>query len=149
MKHNISEAARIVKKSRSTIHRHIKQGKLSKEEDEDGMPVVDTSELHRVYGMIHMQQDSDGEAKLHNATPHETPPDTPSNNVVREEVEALRKEKIDRLEAALEAARKDVIDARKERDDWKAQAQNLLTDQRQTNAHDEKGSFLKRLFGAI
>lgn len=46
---SISEAARLTGKNRSTLHRHIKIGKLSKDFDSDGSPVLDTSELSRVY----------------------------------------------------------------------------------------------------
>lgn len=46
---SISEAARLTGKNRSTLHRHIKAGKLSKHFDQDNNPVLDTSELSRVY----------------------------------------------------------------------------------------------------
>jgi hypothetical protein len=46
---SISEAARLTGKNRSTLHRHIKSGKLSKEFDNESNPVLDTSELARVY----------------------------------------------------------------------------------------------------
>lgn len=45
---SISEASRLTGKNRSTLHRHIKSGKLSKIMDGD-TPVIDTSELVRVY----------------------------------------------------------------------------------------------------
>lgn len=45
---SISEASRLIGKNRSTLHRHIKLGKLSKMMDGD-VPVIDTSELARVY----------------------------------------------------------------------------------------------------
>lgn len=50
---NISEAARLVKKSRTTLYRYIKDGKLSictGHNNEDG---VDTSELIRVFGILY------------------------------------------------------------------------------------------------
>ena len=46
---SISEAARLTGKNRSTLHRHIKTGKISKEFDDESNPVLDTSELARVY----------------------------------------------------------------------------------------------------
>lgn len=45
---SISEASRLTGKNRSTLHRHIKSGKLSKIMEGD-TPVLDTSELVRVY----------------------------------------------------------------------------------------------------
>ncbi|EMG0348676.1 DNA-binding protein [Salmonella enterica] len=49
----ISEAARLTGKARSTLHKYIKQGKLSTTTDsETGTKKVDTSELLRVFGSI-------------------------------------------------------------------------------------------------
>lgn len=49
----ISEAARLTGKARSTLHKYIKQGKLSTTTDsETGTKKVDTSELIRVFGNI-------------------------------------------------------------------------------------------------
>jgi len=47
---SISEAARLTGKSRTTIQRQIKAGKLSKCMDSAGVEGIDTSELLRVFG---------------------------------------------------------------------------------------------------
>ena len=140
-KHTISEAARLTGKARSTLHRHIKSGKLSKGEDDDGMPVIDTSELQRVYGPLQLQHSSETVAIIQ----HETPQKDSQNSSLQAEVEALRQEKVERLEAALEEARQDVEDARKERDDWKAQAQRLISDQRPSFENNGVSKFWRRL----
>lgn len=49
---NLSKAAILVSKNRTTIWRHVNSGKLSIERDRDGNPMVDTSELIRVYGEL-------------------------------------------------------------------------------------------------
>lgn len=49
---SISEASRLTGKPRSTIHRHLEKGKLSKETDGQGRPVIDVAELERVYGPL-------------------------------------------------------------------------------------------------
>jgi len=49
---NLSQAAKAVGKNRVTLWRHINTGKLSAERDRDGNPLVDTSELLRVYGEL-------------------------------------------------------------------------------------------------
>jgi hypothetical protein len=49
---SLSEAARMAGKSRVTIHRHIEKGLLAKEIDQTGNPVIDLSELERVYGSL-------------------------------------------------------------------------------------------------
>lgn len=49
---NLTEAAKMVGKTRQTMHRYVKQGKLSVKRDAKGLPQVDTSELIRVFGDI-------------------------------------------------------------------------------------------------
>jgi len=49
-KYSKSAAARIIGKSRATISRHIKLGKLSCEVDGNNSEVLDGAELYRVYG---------------------------------------------------------------------------------------------------
>lgn len=49
-KYSISAASRIIGKSRATVSRHIKAGKLSSELDNNGNKLVEASELIRVYG---------------------------------------------------------------------------------------------------
>ena len=53
---SISEAARLTGKSRVTIHRHIEKGKLTKEQDGLGNPVLDVAELERVYGTLQQHE---------------------------------------------------------------------------------------------
>jgi hypothetical protein len=65
---NLSQAAKAVGKNRTTIWRHIKSGKLSCEKDIDDMPLVDTSELLRVYGEIKNNATPTGKDIQHQAT---------------------------------------------------------------------------------
>lgn len=46
----VSEAAKLVNKNRSTIQRYIQSGKLSAAKDANGVFVIDTAELVRVFG---------------------------------------------------------------------------------------------------
>ncbi len=48
-KFNITQVHRITGKSRTTIKKHIKQGRLSAEQDDKGNPVIDAAELVRLY----------------------------------------------------------------------------------------------------
>ncbi len=50
---SITEAARLVRKNRSTIYRDIERGRLSKTVTQDGETQIDTSELLRTYGRLH------------------------------------------------------------------------------------------------
>lgn len=51
---NMSQAARAAGKSRKTLYRHIENGRLSVEKDATDNPVVDVSELQRVYGELNL-----------------------------------------------------------------------------------------------
>ncbi len=50
MKYSISEASRIVGITRKTLYKHIKKKPISVEKDENDNPIIDASELVRVYG---------------------------------------------------------------------------------------------------
>jgi hypothetical protein len=65
---NLSQAAKLTGKNRTTIWRHIHSGKLSIERDRDGLPFVDTSELIRVYGELEPIATGDAKKKPHQAT---------------------------------------------------------------------------------
>lgn len=102
MKHSVSEAAKLTGKNRTTIYRHMKNSVISFEKGPTGNPVIETSELERVYGSLHcnvaMQQ-----------------ADTPSETV-----------QVAVLQAQLDATQKMLQDAQKDRDDWKEQAQQAF-----------------------
>jgi hypothetical protein len=106
---SISEAARLVRKSRSTLYKtYIETGKLSVGQDSaTGRPVVDTSELIRVFGAIYTTH-ATGHAtdtKTHNATP----PRDMAIDLLRQ----LVKSKEDQLAAAKEQLR-----VAQEREEW-------------------------------
>jgi len=75
---SISEAARLTGKARSTLHKYIKQGKLSTTTDQiTKNKSVETSELIRIFGKISTSKTTDGdsvtsESKLQQATHNET-----------------------------------------------------------------------------
>jgi hypothetical protein len=65
---NLSQAAKLTGKNRTTIWRHIHSGKLSIERNRDGLPFVDTSELIRVYGELEPIATVEDKEKPHQAT---------------------------------------------------------------------------------
>jgi len=75
---SISEAARLTGKARSTLHKYIKQGKLSTTTDKiTGNKSLDTSELIRVFGKISVSKTTGSdsvtsESKLQQTTHNET-----------------------------------------------------------------------------
>lgn len=56
--HTLSESARLTGKSRRTIQRYVKSGKLSAKNDVNGNPSIDTSELIRVFGELSHPEDT-------------------------------------------------------------------------------------------
>lgn len=54
---SISEAAKLVRKQRTTLDEDIERGYLSKTIAENGEAVVDTSELLRAYGRLYADED--------------------------------------------------------------------------------------------
>lgn len=51
----ITEAAKLVRRSRRTLYRDIDAGRLSKTVNADGGATIDTAELLRAYGTLHME----------------------------------------------------------------------------------------------
>jgi predicted site-specific integrase-resolvase len=49
--YTITEASRKTGKTRQTIHRYIKKGKLSATVDDDGIKHIDEAEIGRVFGL--------------------------------------------------------------------------------------------------
>lgn len=119
---SISEAARLTGKPRSTLHRHISNGTLSKESDGQGKPVVDVAELERVYGPLLQADMKQADGLRHSATPATVAAD-------RAEIEGLRREN-----TLLRDQLADVKEQRdrwqREADSWRQQATALLTDHR-------------------
>ncbi|MGZ9146669.1 MAG: hypothetical protein ACXW4A_12680 [Nitrospira sp.] len=119
-------------KSRITIHRHIDKGLVSKEIDEAGNPVIDVSELERVYGSLRHDTASEDVSK----EPHDTVETSNDNSLLQMESENLR-EHLSLLaserERERQTLRETIDDLREDRDRWRAQAEHatrLLTDQR-------------------
>lgn len=132
---NLTQGAKLAGVSRSTLNRHIKEGKISKANGSDGKPWVDTSELQRVYGGLSRDTPSQSVPMKQ----HRTPDDTAKNDI---EIAVLR--------AELNATKERLDEAQKDRDEWKAQAKTLsvlLTDQRPAEPIAPQNGFLRGLLG--
>lgn len=117
MSYTLGKAAKATGKSKATISKSIKSGRISAVKDETGAFQIDPAELHRVYPpSVSTEQE-------------ETPLD-PQGNTTND---GLLRELQARLEAAHErlADKETVIsDLREDRDRWRQQATALLADQR-------------------
>lgn len=128
MVYTLGEAAKATGKSKATISKAIKSGRISAQKDEIGTFHIDPSELHRVYP----------------PTVSSEPRETPMNTLNKPNIDGSIRELQARLEAAQERlSDKDAVisDLREDRDRWRNQATALLTDHRPTR------SLLVRLFG--
>lgn len=113
MVYTLGEAAKATGKSKATISKAIKSGRISASKDDTGTYQIDPSELHRVYP----------------ATPSDEQKETPVNTKEIGDLKALKA----RLEAVQErlADKEAVIsDLREDRDKWRQQATALLEDKR-------------------
>lgn len=121
--YTLKQAAKKVKKSKSTLHRDVTTGKISGHKGKNGEWLIQPAELERVYTLI-PREAQDEEALRQIKAEFEAP-------------EALlMQQKIEFLERMLQ-------EAKAERDDWKHQAQRLLLSAPQDN-HKAK-SFWHRL----
>jgi hypothetical protein len=145
---SLSEAARLTGKARQTIHRHIDKGKLTKEIDGTGSPVLDVAELERVYGTLQQPNLSPTVPEIQHETAN-------NDNLLQRELELLREERerernqftnqIDDLRRRLDAE----AEARRIEGEERRKLTAILTDQRQQQQPEPKGlrGFLQRLTG--
>lgn len=127
MVYTLGEAARATGKSKATISKAIKSGRISAHKDETGTFHIAPSELHRVYPPTV-------------STEHK---ETPENTVDKSDIEGTIRELRARLEAAQERLSDKeavIVDLREDRDRWRQQASALITDQRGRG-------FWRKLFG--
>lgn len=109
-------AADLTGRSKSTIQRAMKSGKLSFEIDENSNRIVDVSELERVFGLAPER------------------PATTSEDVVKAEIQRAHdmiegermKMRIRMLEDQLHMTQQQLDDMKEQRDQWQKQAQQVL-----------------------
>lgn len=116
MSYTLNEAAKAVGKSKTTIHRAIKLGKISASKLESGAYAIDPSELHRVF------QVGTAERTIRNDTER----DETASGTADIRLEMLEKER-ERERQQLEET---IADLREDRDKWRQQATALLEDKR-------------------
>lgn len=130
MTYTLNEAAKAAGKSKTTIHRALKSGKISATKLDSGAYAIEPAELHRIFPAVPVERNaerSDG-----NGTEH------PRNDqgTLHIQLETIEKER-DRERILLQET---IADLREDRDKWRQQATALLEDKR------PKG-FFKRLLG--
>ena len=110
---SLSQAAKLTGKSKSTINRAIRAGKISATRHDDGSYSIDPAELSRAFDVEPVEG-----ARRRDAEPDGT----------------RLLERIAALEAMLSREREISDDLKEDRDRWRQQATALLTDQRPASA---------------
>lgn len=116
--YTLGTAAKATGKSKATISKALKSGRISGYKGDDGVFHIDPSELHRVYPPTSPSE-------------HKETPDSESENISTAQM--LVRELETRLEAAQQRLNdKDGVidDLREDRDRWRQQATSLLEDKR-------------------
>lgn len=109
-------AAELTGKSKSTVQRAMKSGKLSFEVDQNGRRVIDVAELERAFGL--MPQDS--EVAQQDAVNAELAKATQMLEIER------MKMRVKMMEEQLEIAQTQIEDLKEQRDQWQKQAQQVM-----------------------
>lgn len=120
MSYTLGDAAKATGKSKTTLHRAIKSGRISASKAEDGSYSIDPAELHRVFPAVMIGTSPspflrNDEEQLSNTLA-----------VLRTQLEIQEKER-DRERTLLQET---IADLREDRDKWRQQATSLLADQR-------------------
>jgi hypothetical protein len=113
-------ASELTGRSKSTIQRAMKIGKVSFEVEEGGRRVIDVAELERAFGLLPQGAPGGGPAVAEDAL----------------EIERL-KGAVKVLETQLDAAREQITDLKVQRDLWQKQAQQVLLSNQYTQKQAE------------
>jgi hypothetical protein len=122
---NVSQAAKAVKKARSTVNRDIENGKVSVTRNGKGQPYIEIAELERVYGTVNIET----VAETVPIGQYGTPKNDNSDSVLNKEIELLRERLTDK-DGVIDDLRRRLDQSEQERRDKDRQLTALLTDQR-------------------
>ena len=116
----LSQAAKAISKSKSTLNRAIKSGRLSAVRNEDGTFSIDPAELARAF-----PQNPPKRAPMAHHEPDLERPGTEDSSKI-----AMLEQLLAREREALAREREVSTDLKEDRDRWRAQATGLLSDLR-------------------
>lgn len=130
MSYTLNEAAKVTGKSKTTIHRALKSGKISAVKRDNGSYSIEPAELHRVFPPVPAERNA--ERSIRNDEEHLRN----DQGTLRLQLETIEKER----ERERQQLQETITDLREDRDRWRQQATALLEDKRPRG-------FWKRLFG--
>jgi len=124
MQYTAGQAAEATGKNIATITRAIKAGKISANKDASGAWRIDASELHRIFPL--RPQDLRKHQMQSDASPLQE--QSKSQTAALEQELAALRERVAAQSALLEERASQISDLKEDRDRWRQQATNLLTD---------------------
>ena len=130
MSYTLNEAAKATGKSKTTIHRALKSGKISAVKRDNGAYAIEPAELHRVFPPVPVERNE--ERSRRNDAEHLRN----DQGTLRIQLETIEKER----ERERQQLQETISDLREDRDRWRQQATALLEDKRPRG-------FWKKLFG--
>jgi protein-arginine kinase activator protein McsA len=139
MAYTLGQAAKACGKSKSTLSKAVKAGKISVSKNDDGSFSIEPVELFRVFPAV--SETRQGEQKQVKSTPNEIGGNTEKDMELIElriKLEAAQ----ERIKIVEKAAQDRIRILEQDKEDWKQQATRLLTLQ-QSNS----GGLFRRLFG--
>jgi hypothetical protein len=143
MKHTLGTAAKATGKSKSTISRDIRSGRISANKREDGSYEIDPAELHRVYPPV-----SHENGTRHTAS--NDPQPLPATRVTELEVRLeAAEERIRDKDSAIEDLRRRLDASEQERREVSRKLTGLLTDQREKSPQKPVEGRLARAWGIL
>lgn len=133
-------AAELTGKSKSTIQRAMKAGKISYELNDNNQRCIDVSELERVFGLV-----PQGNVATSATVSNTNAPVTPNTTVEMEIQKAKHTMELERqdlqirlLNEQLDNAREQIADLKAQRDQWQKQAQQVLLTSQQSQKQAEE-----------
>jgi chromosome segregation ATPase len=129
MPYTLGQAARATGKSKPTVQRSIKIGRISAAKDALGNWQIEPAELHRVYPLLNSPERQEAGQTQHDVAPSNTP-------LLDAEIRRLT-ERLAEKERQISDLREERDRWREESDSWRRQANSLLTDQRRSGSNSE------------
>jgi hypothetical protein len=120
MSYTLGEAAKAAGKSKTTIHRALKSGKVSASKTDSGAYAIEPAELHRVFPPVSTGRNT--ERSAWNDLEHQRD----DQGTLRIQLESIEKER----ERERQQLQETITDLREDRDRWRQQATALLEDKR-------------------
>jgi hypothetical protein len=146
MKYTLAQAATQVKRSKSSLWREVKSGRISAIKEDDGVFYIEASELFRVYPESSHEMKQSGNLKRKEMDYEARFMELQALLQLEQERVSEREKQLADKNRHLEDLRHLVEDTQKDRDHWRQQATYLLEDKRNQEQLTKRKGLLASLF---